>query len=393
MNLKATADASERPMFQNEAQNCKVFQNEWQVGTGKYTLLALPLTCPLQLSDHATAETISNHIKEQMFVLCLSLARRVFPANYEMICDDNAGSNIKAEQSLEVEAVDSTRLRTSCDIHTVHGAQGKSYKVIDPFLSGLISYALTQAPGGALNKLHQAVAEVTLHSFSQFDGPRSRPTDPRMIHGNLVLDLLVGSTIVKKVERRFALQELLTSDITLDEIILYKPGPPVDARQWCWKLSRLLLPQRVKIFQRRRWMSSASPLSEAALLDNTHNLFRRSVPRWCVLLKGRVPPPMASWRPTPDSDDEAACAHEDNSSLVPFVQQGVGANGTISVDWTHWNRVQRGTAKKLAESNPGPTLLVARVSLQQQTKLLGEFESISGDSWELQQAFSTITFL
>jgi hypothetical protein len=198
-----------------------------------------------------------------------------------------------------------------------------------------------------------------LTSATHVDAEPPSLDDCRTRRRDALLEACIPDT-VKGLTRMAKLKTLITSDIHDEEIVVYHRGP-FDLQKWASELSWELLPAKVKLFQRRRWMSSAGPLKECLLQDSCFKLLSRAVPLWIDKLSGKTSKPakQSSWEPDESDDDPVG-----NPAVVVLADlaepgRGVSANET---DYVQWNLKQRGDAKRFAESRPGPVLLVALCS-------------------------------
>lgn len=86
---------------------CKMTQSDFQllvvwknVRTNTYTLLHIPLLCPLQLADHARGCVVVCQAEESMYVPLFIPLRGHFPFNIDLVCNDTASVNLIAEDNL-----------------------------------------------------------------------------------------------------------------------------------------------------------------------------------------------------------------------------------------------------------------------------------------------------
>jgi hypothetical protein len=348
--------------------------------TKRFSIVEIPLTCPLQLTDSACGESLVALYKEQIYVPLLDACRKAFTRCVDLTINDSAKSNVRAENGLVNEKEKRSRLRFGCQIHHVSIVQGKTYGMICPTVSGMIAFSLAQMPAGSVCKLRDVIALVICESTICADGLPPAADDQCMVRRNALLDLCLGASTTD-LKRRSELERLIASDISEDTIYVY-PGHEAafDKMEYAEKLANAVLPKAVPLMQRRRWMSSTVPISECALLACAFNLLSRALPYWVCVLKGKDPGPVPLEKPGSAWDilDDAAVAGQGQQDQIAELVE----DSTISPppqDWSAWNNKQRSDTVLFAKSDPGPILIIARVTLQSQVKLLTSLGNISSE--------------
>eukprot|EP00969_Alexandrium_andersonii_P218137 9634599-Alexandrium_andersonii.AAC.1 len=54
------------------------------------------------------------------------------------------------------------------------------------------------------------------------------------------------------------------------------PPRTEDRHAWATEVASLLLPRRVDVFQKHRWVNNLAPVREIALIANCHQLLRKA---------------------------------------------------------------------------------------------------------------------
>jgi len=142
-----------------------------------------------------------------------------------------------------------------------------------------------------------------------------------------------------------------------------------------------LLPGKIDLFPRHRWITSVECFSELTLLTNYHNIFPAVLLSWLAAIHGDKPPsaplavlaPLTSWELSADEaeDEEMPLPLEDGSDSsdleapLPHVaakakpkKPGVAAqrraqHAPDKMDWQAFNTKQVVAAKRMLTSEPG----------------------------------------
>ena len=154
------------------------------------------------------------------------------------------------------------------------------------------------------------------------------------------------------------------------------PGGGVAAEEWATEVAGLLLPGQLPSIERHRWMNSLGPLCEYALLCCVHNAFPRALAQWlsagaeAAQGAGAQAATPGAWQlpPTPEEGDAP-------------VEQPCSSVG----DWQEFNKKQRKVCLWFARGTLGRHLLLARIAMQPQVRLLHIFEAVGSVHWEQQQ--------
>ena len=392
---------------------CKVVQTETELAlvvrdklSGVYTLLRVPLVCPLLIVDRTTGETILACQVEQTYVHSLDALVEKFPMRIDATTSDRAASNLKCEEGLYRRHPDRLRLNLPCAIHCCATAQGRAYAPVDTDISGIIAMALAMKPGGAVGQFRAAIRLVLESSVEFHDRPPLRPDDAKSLYREAVLDATIGSAIPGDISRRTALGQLLNGDWRSDAVDVCWSGRAPNKTKWAELAAECLLPHPLEVFPRNRWLQSISSVKQVMLLANVHNVLARSVPVWMTMLKGeasehttRLCIAARSWDL---SDDEGAAVGSTprrprEGEEERGHQQG-GSEGALVVhdpqtemaqreqagcsNWTEWNTAQRGSTEKFVASDPRDRLVVATLTIPVCQKIMWSMEDIAGGAWE-----------
>ena len=122
---------------------------------------------------------------------------------------DQCGANIRAEEALNAELKPLVRCRMVCEVHITSVIQKFAYYPIGSAIAGMISSSLAMRPVGAFHKLRQAVAHV-LSTADFVHAIAPSVTDPRSMHTNALLDLLLPAA--SQATRRDILRRDLNGD-------------------------------------------------------------------------------------------------------------------------------------------------------------------------------------
>ena len=350
-------------------KTCKIMNTELHLGIlcrssgGRHILLCTPVTCPLQTLQSTTADLIVAHLKEVWQVPLLSHCRRNFPVNIDLSTADRASSNIKAEGYLNKESSNVWRLSVPCSIHMVHTVQERAFDVVSSILSGAIALARAQKQLGAFDIFRDLLTEV-LRTSVRLVKAWPPEDSPRIQHRNALLDLLLAGNLTDQ-RRKVRLQHLLTGDLASASIEWHVgPGSAPDIAMWAKEVAELLAPYPTPILQRHRWVNSFPSLDSVALLANTHQLLKRVVPQWVGRLQNGKPGDLSD-----DSGDEAIAERD-----MPRAPDG-------QPDWKSWNEHQRSDAGKLAKGPYDGAMVVARITMQCQIRLLHALEERASHTW------------
>ena len=360
-------------------QTCKVFQCEATLGLllrvvrgGRYVMLALPLTCPLQLADSSCAEIVMAILEEQLHVPMWESVRQDFPVCLALSNCDAAASNLRAESGAARRYPTVQRLQVLCDAHMLSRAQGWAYGTVSTCVSGIIAVALSMRAGDAVAKLRAEVAAVLVANVKVYPSRGPDPDDEHIQHRDALLDLLLPATPAGEKRRR-VLQELLTGDIRHPFIAWHtlESAPSVDV--WATRVAAALVPTGggVRMFPRHRWMNSLQSVSDCALLANVHGVLLQAIPRWCAVLRGK-PGHASVW--ALDDDEAAEPGNGDEATGEP-------TGGDV---WQLFLEKQRGDAARFAKSDPAGTLLIIRLALQPQVRLFCSIQDFASADWYAQ---------
>lgn len=187
--LAALGDATSCSNRPQKKQTCNVFQTDFRVvllvcekSSGKYLALTMPLACSLSCSDRAVAPAIRALTEEQSTVPLLRVAVGLFPYCIDLRTMDSAAANLAAEHGRAIDAADTLHLAQPCLVHALSIVQGRLYAPISPVISGLISFALAQRPGGATKVLRDAIAHILRQSVTHVHARPPRDSDPRIVY-------------------------------------------------------------------------------------------------------------------------------------------------------------------------------------------------------------------
>ncbi len=270
------------------------------------------------------------------------------------------------------------RWKNGCFAHIVSTATGRSFEPIDSTLSNLCRFALSQRPGGAFDKLRNDLVDVIVSRAVLVQG--ARPTcGANIAHRDLVLDFLIEDTKAGRI-RRAALKLMLHGNLRRRMIPIYYVGHAPDIHVWAKDLGKLLLPTKVPLMQRQRWLTSLLPISMASLLFEVYNLAEETLPRWVLSLHNRKKPVLMSKF---DADDvEEYFQHIDEE----FSWRAPPSAAKSDFDWNKYNLAQQAGSVKLAVSiSSQGDLLCSKIVLGPLHYLLRTVLHVDSDAWMYQQ--------
>ena len=245
----------------------------------------------------------------------------------------------------------------------VHTVQERAFDVVSSILSGAIALARAQKQLGAFDIFRDLLTEV-LRTSVRLVKAWPPEDSPRIQHRNALLDLLLAGNLTDQ-RRKVRLRHLLTGDSASASIEWHVgPGSAPDIAMWAKEVAELLAPYPTPILQRHRWVNSCPSLDWVALLANTHQLLKRVVPQWVGSLQNGKPGDLSD-----DSGDEAIAERD-----MPRAPDG-------QPDWKSWNEHQRSDAGKLAKGPYDGAMVVARITMQCQIRLLHALEERASHTW------------
>jgi hypothetical protein len=257
---------------------------------------------------------------------------------------------------------------------------------------------------GATGRLRQAIAEVIESSIEIVAS--DPPAEPQE-HTKALLDLCMshsesGATL-KAVLRRH-----LHGKLSEDKIPFYTKARNPNKKKFAQFLAKRLLPTRIIIFARNRWLTTLAPLRTLALLDTVHNLLRRSVPLWVeklkkgghASLKVKKKPKARAPRVegldvmvSSESETEAdAVGRQAAKAKGRSKKKKTGGNASSKaqpdkeIDWAVINEQHRGDSLHFAAGHPGPKLIIGCICLEPCVSLMRSLETTGARSWDIEQS-------
>ena len=366
------------------AQTCKIVQGRchwlallYVCATKRWQFWVIPLTAPLHVVDRPTGETLKGTVDQWWEVPMLEEAQADFKQTFDIYTADKAETNNRAIYGRKI-CTSLPPLREPCSAHITSTSQSRSCKGVDEQISGIISTSLSMKPGNALQKFRRQLFLVVYYSVVIVDAPAPPDDSPGRQRFAALLDAVIPSDSVKALKRRHELWLLFTSNTCEERIVFHNPGLLVGRWAWATRVAHALLPKKVPVFQRHRWLNSLCPLSEYSLLFGVHNLGQRTVPRWLLALKDKPLPTLiysASWELSESESDDEPSSHAGGNNNVPV----------DGIDWAAFNKKHRKTTKQFAATGPGGTLIVARLAMQVNVDLLHYIEHLGSMDWEKEQ--------
>jgi hypothetical protein len=262
----AVQDHSAPPEAKKERQTCKVLQSEQSLAMilhspqqGRFVAIKVPLTSPLQVADHCTGESLVQFLEEQNHIAGIDSFRKLFPVNIDSISCDRGSANIRAEGALEESSAlqSIARVPLACDAHIVSTSQGYAFKPVQLQVSGMLSFALAQSPGGAAGKFRSVIVRALCNNVHVYDSAPPPPDNPGILHREAVLDAFMPETCPAAKLRRARFRYFLNAGSLWDRSIAwFTLDPSPDILKWAKHVSTILFPAAIPKFTRTRWLTS-----------------------------------------------------------------------------------------------------------------------------------------
>lgn len=378
---KANLEKIAMKIVQSEVMHMVVLQDP----TSKtFTMIYMELPTCLQACRTATGASLHQCMREQLDCALVMALRKRFPINIDCSTGDRGSANGAMDGIFRQSDLSIPRLAgRGCCTHKMHTVQGKCFSIRNGAIAGSIAMALAEQPAGSVGLLRQAIAEVLLANARVFldTSPPSASSDEVLYRG-CVFDLVLSQS-ERDQRRRVILESNLRGDIRKQEIDVYTAGISEDQalvflQEWSQETSMALLPAPHKIFSRNRWLTGVDTIGEPALLAATHNVLVQAVPRWLSLLGKKTDPvAMAADRGWLVEDERARVGEDD-------VDLGARSH------WTIMNDQARGDAARFARAQPLVDLLLLRITLGPQVKMLDRFLHQGSAEWDRQQELEAI---
>ena len=368
---------------------CKVFQCHLHLGVvmyaqGSYTVLRIPVPCPLFQADRSTALNTKRILKEWLNIPGWDSFKRLSPCNFDTSCADRAASNLSAEESLDKES-ELHRLALSCRIHKISRSAGLALNCQPIILSGVIAVGLTFRASQALATCRACLEEVIMESLEVLPGSKPHTPNPASKYKDKVLDLCFVKKTFASCWQRVRLDALLQSDIRQNRILVYNNSRPFNVKAYVKDLAKALLPKALPIIQRGRWLNNEDAFAGLLLLSKVHNLFPRVAQRWVHRLAGRKARHVSS-----EQSEEAALVLEPDSDDDKAAQEGPKKLPDGGVDWAEYNARQRGTVLILASLDPKEDFTVICTMMKPAIQFMQEAQHISSEDWQNKQFANTL---
>ncbi len=347
-----------------EAGPLKMVQSECVMGflvqsvdTGRYQFFTLPCVIPLQAADRNTGEAMYVLWREAMMCSASDLLFKKFPNRLEARTVDRAGSNLRAVRKLDSDAdssavddVDTLTLNVTfcCDAHGNSSVTGRVLEPVQGMLTGLISVSLALRMGGFFAHFKKILTSIIASSVTVVDAAPFSENHPWSQRRDGLLKLLLPPTCSRRVQ----LHSLLTGDPTDDHIELRRPGGATDdeVKEYAKVLADQLMPAQLPIFSRTRWLGSAKPISEAALVGNFHRLLPRTTLAWTWIKLGGDSAQVGQAQ-QPHHDWDVVLSDSDSDGEKEPGAAGVPAKGSPE-DWAAWNAKQQRNSRQFARGAP-----------------------------------------
>ena len=222
------------------------------------------------VSLHCKAETLRATLQDCTDLPEWHLLRDQSPVNIDATTSDKGSANLKAENTLHGDRPANLRLKFACSAHRCSTAQGRAYSVDPDMISGVIALALALQPAGKTSELRAALAASICQSVVVCHG--SPPQDGRAEYRDAVLDAIFTHKSAANFQRKTKLRLLLTGWLHEHRIEWYVNESQPDIGQYASLLADALLPSKIPVFKRHRWVNSQQLSAPAGIEgDPLHN--------------------------------------------------------------------------------------------------------------------------
>lgn len=361
------------------------------------SFLSVPVTTPLHCVDSCTAEAAMTCIEEHLSIPLVEEVEKMFPVNFGLNTTDSGASMLKAEQGLQAARPHQLRLHMPCCTHKVSTVQGRAYGPIDADISGMISASLSCRANAFIEQIRQHMVNILVEIVDVIDGPPPPETLPHIVRQHAIIAMVMNPDQKKRIAR---IKELFHYDwLREDKICFWVVGgeETLPREKWAELAAFALFPRYVPLFPRSRWMKSAQSLNEYILLYAVHRVYERAVQRAIGHTRAAQPPPAITWS-LPDSEGEEepplplmdrGQAHgEDGAEADTEAHRREAARkseGAAAKDDREFLAAQRCAMRSWSETRPSARLLIARIAMAPQIKLLSLLFKLGSEEWDKRQ--------
>ena len=237
---------------------------------------------------------------------------------------------------------------------------GSVFKSISFLISGLISMDMATRHGAAWRLFKLCLVETIVTSVTVLDVAPPVASGPQDDYLDEVLRrFLPGDG--ENEQRRIKIKGMLRSDLQSERIFIYKVGgmTPNEVRAWAEKLADELLPTRLGSVKRQRWLTTAKPVSQSALLGVCYNLLERTLYPFVRRAAGKTARPLEPAADAVELAIEDAEVMDGDDAELPPPEAPPPVNNDGSVDWAAWNATQRRTVERFRLTRPTGPLVVS----------------------------------
>ena len=428
---------------------CKIVQTESAVGllveeldgSGTFHFWHIPLLSRLRVVDSCTGSNLQAILLDEQDIWGLQCARERAENKMDISTADRASANDSAEEGMANTFPENLRLRLPCVAHIASSVQGRSFNAIAFVIKHIISCSLAMRPAGAVQAFREQLISVLVGSVLVHDAPCPAPGHPARVHREAIFNLafppdskailkclLWGVTpeyvreiimwrwsvlfktsgsvsmdcfaclwsvcgvifVQAAIERNTTLCLLLNGDLESEVIDWYVPGSSgkeVDTRSWAKSVACILLPAAIRPFHKQRWCNSLAPLASYMLLANCHRLLQRVVPRWLLVLDGKIVQPYVRSVYECVKTDFDVSDEEDEEIVDILVVNGPqdGGQHDVAEAWQRFNNRQRKGASELVRSEPADRLVIGTITMALSVSFLHNVEGIASRNWDRTQ--------
>ena len=381
----------------------------------QHVLLRGRTATSLQAMESNAAECVRQAIADQ----CPTLYHSIGERKVHLVCTDGATANSRAERGIlqdpplgivpgPGEAV--SLLHINCAAHKAQAVMKQVDSLVPAVSTGILNLGLSLRSCGALSVLRRILAETIKDRLRVI---QSSPPPPNVAARNLKLIRIFCARGGRRRKRLGAIFALLTNGDWNDEksVQHFCAGPSCCASQadTLKKFVKYVVPALAgvmfSIFARSRWQGAYNAVDQQGMFANVHGLLTVVYHRWAELQgdsklgfgDGSAHPVCL---PLEEGGDEAGATDGSQNALAivqhpaagncepPAAEKAQAAESEDAVE--KWRQEQKAfRAKALMylapECCPGDHLLLLRLTMEPQVRLMDQLLYLSSNRWEERQ--------
>ncbi len=298
---------------------------------------------------------------------------------YDVVVTDRAASNTKAEDLLDVELPEWTKIHVYCDVHRTHTCASKVLALAGPFVSGLVRMALSLSPLGMMPQVRTKLKEVLSDSVRVYRGSSSSDAER---HRRAIIDTFLPEMHAKSRRARHIMNAVANGDWRVRGEVQHfcSPGCCRDRADTLRKFMSLVVPiltsTKMPLFPRHRWVGAEKSVAWVGLFESMHGLCSTVYFAVFPLVKK---PPVEKPPETPLLMLQDACAGGSDAAAEDVDKD----QGTV---WRQEQETYRTSAREfLSDPNTVGMLCMQRRVLEPLRRLMQNLLQMSSDRWSNEQ--------